>query len=57
MSDRMTKKDRGPVDEIKEKSGIYMLGFERESFLGLVLPIAFTILVGGGLGIFIWKFL
>ena len=30
-----------------EKTGIYGLGFNRESFLGLVLPILFVVLIGG----------
>ena len=35
------------MDRIREMTGIYGLGFRRESILGLVLPIAFVILVGG----------
>jgi hypothetical protein len=34
-------------DQLKELTGIYRLGFERESFMGLVLPIIFVIVVGG----------
>ena len=37
------------LDRIREMTGIYGLGFRRESILGLVLPIAFVILVGGAI--------
>ena len=33
------------LDRIREMTGIYGLGFRRESILGLVLPIGFVILV------------
>ncbi|MGI9252931.1 MAG: hypothetical protein ACR2J8_04240 [Thermomicrobiales bacterium] len=32
---------------IEEKTGIYALGFEKESFLGLIIPILFVIVIGG----------
>ena len=32
---------------LRERLGIYGLGFDRESFLGLVLPLAFVLIVGG----------
>ena len=35
------------LDRIRELTGIYGLGFRRESILGLVVPIAFVLLVGG----------
>ena len=38
------------MERLKEVTGIYRLGFERESFLGLILPILFVIIVGGILG-------
>ena len=34
------------IDRIKELSGIYGLGFERESFLGVAIPTAIVIVVG-----------
>ena len=34
------------IDRIKELSGIYGLGFERESFLGVAIPAGIVILVG-----------
>lgn len=37
------------LDRIREMTGIYGLGFRRESILGLVVPIAFVILVGGAI--------
>jgi len=33
------------LDRIREMTGIYGLGFRRESILGLVVPIGFVILV------------
>lgn len=41
------------LEHLKDVTGIYRLGFERESFLGLVLPILFVIIVGGGIGFFV----
>ena len=38
---------RGLINRVRELTGIYGLGFERESALGLLLPVAFVILVGG----------
>jgi hypothetical protein len=37
------------LDRIRELTGIYGLGFRRESILGLVVPIAFVLLVGGAI--------
>lgn len=36
-------------DNLQEKSGIYKLGFEPASFMGILLPLMFVIIVGGGL--------
>ena len=41
------------LDRIREMTGIYGLGFRRESILGLVVPIAFVILVGGAIAVLI----
>ena len=41
------------LDRIREMTGIYGLGFRRESILGLVVPIAFVILVGGAIALLI----
>ncbi len=35
------------MEKLQEETGIYKLGFAKESFLGLVLPIAFVVIVGG----------
>ncbi len=37
------------LDRIKDMTGIYKLGFNKYSFLGLILPLLFVIVVGGGL--------
>lgn len=31
------------MDEFRERTGIYGLGFNKESFLGLMLPIALVV--------------
>lgn len=36
-------------DRIQEKTGIYELGFLPASFVGILLPLLFVIIVGGGL--------
>ncbi len=55
MSDDSYKKHQSPIDKARELSGIYRLGFEPESFMGLVLPITFVIIIGGILGFVIWN--
>ena len=42
------------LDRIRELTGIYGLGFRRESVLGLALPIAFVVIVGGAIAALIW---
>ena len=42
------------LDRIREMTGIYGLGFRRESILGLVVPIAFVVLVGGAIAALIF---
>lgn len=37
------------LDTIKDKTGIYKLGFDKYSFLGVMLPLLFVLVVGGGL--------
>lgn len=37
------------LDTIKDKTGIYKLGFDKYSFLGIALPLLFVLIVGGGL--------
>ncbi|MFL5759266.1 MAG: hypothetical protein ACJ789_05985 [Thermomicrobiales bacterium] len=38
MAENGTEKHFGPIDRIKEITGIYSLGFERESVAGFLLP-------------------
>ena len=45
------------INRIKELSGIYGLGFERESFLGVAIPLGFVVVVGAMGWFFIRYFL
>lgn len=42
------------LDQFKARTGIYGLGFNRDSVVGLLLPILFVLIVGGGLSVFVW---
>jgi hypothetical protein len=53
MSDGSYKKQHGLIDRARELSGIYHIGFEPESFLGIVIPIGIVIVIGGILGLII----
>lgn len=53
MSDGSYKQHRSLIDRARELSGIYHLGFEPDSFLGLVIPIGIVIVIGGILGLII----
>ncbi|MCC6791112.1 MAG: hypothetical protein IT336_05480 [Thermomicrobiales bacterium] len=57
MSQGSYQKDHGAIDEVRDRTGLYKLGFEKESFLGLSLPFIIVIGVGGLLGVLIWQFL
>jgi hypothetical protein len=57
MSEEQFEKDHGPIDEVRARTGIYKLGFEKESFLGFSLPFVIVIGVGGILGLIIWQWL
>jgi len=50
-ADRMgrggAKGNTAVLEFLQEKTGIYSLGFSKESFLGLMIPIAFVLLIGG----------
>ena len=37
----------GLINRVRELTGIYGTGFDRASVLGVLLPIAFVVLVGG----------
>lgn len=41
------------IGRIQEVTGIYRLGFAWESFLGVALPLAFVVIVGGGLSAYL----
>ncbi len=45
----------GIKDQIQEKTGIYKLGFEPASFLGILLPLLFVVIVGGGLAFMVTR--
>lgn len=42
-------------DTIQEKTGIYDLGFNPYSFLGIALPLVFVLIVGGGLAFLLFR--
>jgi hypothetical protein len=50
MADNGTEKHFGPIDRVKEITGIYSLGFERESFIGFILPWLIVVVIAGVLG-------
>ncbi len=51
-ADADTPRTRTVLNRLRELVGIYGLGFNRESFLGLILPFAIVFIVGG-LGVFL----
>jgi hypothetical protein len=57
MSARTPKKQFGPIDMIRGKTGLYRLGFDEESVIGLLLPFLVVAMVGGVLGVLIWQVL
>ena len=38
------------LDHLRDRTGIYKLGFDPASFMGIALPVGFVIVVGGILG-------
>ena len=44
----------GLINRLRELTGIYGTGFERASVVGLLLPIAFVVLVGGLGALLVW---
>ena len=44
---------RNLIDRIQRMTGIYSLGFDMASVMGLALPIGFVVVVGGGLAAFV----
>jgi|DewCreStandDraft_5_1066085.scaffolds.fasta_scaffold85567_2 hypothetical protein len=57
MTNESYRKRRGLIDRIKEATGIYGLGFERESFIGFILPWLIVLVIGGLGALLIWKWL
>jgi hypothetical protein len=57
MSENAAEQKRGPIDRLKEVTGIYGHGFDRESFLGFILPWLIVIVIGGLGALLIWKWL
>ncbi|MGH2560552.1 MAG: hypothetical protein ACRDJH_15930 [Thermomicrobiales bacterium] len=57
MSDNEYQKDYGPIDRLREASGIYELGFDQESMKGFMLPFIIVIGIGLPLGLLIWLWL
>ncbi len=57
MSDAPPKKRFGPIDQVRGLTGLYKLGFDEESALGLMLPFAIVAIIGGVLGVVIWQVL
>jgi hypothetical protein len=47
MSDNRVEKDYGPIDRVKDTSGLYGLGFEKDSFMGFALPFVIVGAIGG----------
>ena len=41
------------IERIKEMTGIYQLGFAWESLLGIALPVAVVVIVGGALSAYL----
>lgn len=40
-------------DTLQDKTGIYRLGFNPYSFMGILLPLLFVIVVGGAIAFYI----
>ena len=56
VSDSAPKKQFGPVDKVREQSGLYKLGFDFESMKGFGLPFI-AMVVPIILAILIWQYL
>ncbi|MDQ3044539.1 MAG: hypothetical protein M3R06_05230 [Chloroflexota bacterium] len=46
----------GMINRVKALTGVYSFGFERESMLGIALPVGFVVVVGG-IGFLVNRFL
>ena len=45
---------RGLIDRVRELTGIYGIGFDRASVLGVLLPVGFVVGIGGGGALLVW---
>jgi hypothetical protein len=45
------------LNQLKAITGIYAMGFNPDSVKGLMLPILFVLIVGGGLSLLVWLLL
>ncbi|HVL24063.1 MAG TPA: hypothetical protein VM450_08260 [Thermomicrobiales bacterium] len=43
------------IHRLQERTGIYSLGFNQWSFLGVALPIGFVVVVGGALALMLTR--
>ena len=57
MSANAPRKRFGPIDRMRGMTGLYKLGFDEESALGILLPFAAVAVLGGVLGLIIWQVL
>ena len=46
---RVARRVGAMFNMIRERTGIYGLGFRKESVMGVILPIAFVVIVGGAI--------
>lgn len=57
MTDEQFEKDFGPADTVRERTGIYGLGFNPDSFKGFMLPFILVFAIGVVGAVLIWRFL
>ena len=43
------------LERLRERTGIYSLGFDPSSFMGIAVPVGFVVVVGGILGFLIQR--
>jgi hypothetical protein len=43
------------LDRLRERTGIYSLGFDPASFLGIALTVGFVVVVGGALAFLVTR--
>jgi hypothetical protein len=57
MTDERFEKDFGPADTVRERTGIYGLGFDPDSAKGFMLPFIIVFAFGVVGAALIWYFL